>query len=68
MKGAHAGAYGLDDAYALVPEDPSGRARRHVAFQDVQIRAADGRPRDFDDRIAGSEQLGLRAILQGFFA
>ena len=38
-----AGADLLDHADALVTEDAAGRTGRHVAFEDVQVGAADGR-------------------------
>ena len=44
-------AHLLDDADALVPEDPAVGHRRHVALQDVQVGAADGGGRDPDDGV-----------------
>ena len=41
----------VDDADALVAEDAAGRAARQVAFEDVQVGAADGGLGDPDDGV-----------------
>ena len=41
----------VDDADALVPENPARRHTRHVALQDVQVGAADGGGGDPDDGV-----------------
>jgi hypothetical protein len=49
----HGGAEFGDRADRLVAENPSVRDGWHVALEDVQVRAADGRGVDPDDRIGG---------------
>jgi len=46
-----------------VAEDPSRRHRRDVAFEDVQVGAADGRRGDTHDRVAVVDDLGVRDLL-----
>jgi hypothetical protein len=64
----HAGADGLDDAHALVPEDAARRAARHIALEDVQVGAADGRLADLDDGVARRLDLGLGMVFERFEA
>jgi hypothetical protein len=52
-----------DRAHGLVTEDPSRRHRRDVAFEDVQVAAADGRRGDTNDRAAVVDDLGVRDLL-----
>jgi hypothetical protein len=52
----------------LVAEDATGRARRHVAFQDVQIGAADGRLGDPDDGVRRLIDSRLWSVFQSFLA
>ena len=59
-----AGADLVDDADALVAQNAARRAGRHVAFEDVQIGAADRRLGDLDDRVGGRGDLRLRALFQ----
>jgi hypothetical protein len=52
-----------DRAHGLVTEDPSRRHGRDVAFEDVQVGAADGRRGDTHDRVAVFDDLGVRDLL-----
>lgn len=54
-----------DDAHALVAQDPAVRHLRHVALQDVQVGAADGRGGDLDDRVGGLANPRPRPLLPG---
>jgi hypothetical protein len=54
----------LDDLpHELVPEDVALRHRRHVAVVEMQVRAADRRGGDPNDRVAIVEQHRVRNLL-----
>src|SRR5918998_5284246 len=54
----------LDDlAHELVPEDVALLHRRHEAVVEVQVRTADGRRRDSDDRVVTVQDLRVRDVL-----
>lgn len=52
----------FDYAHALVPENASGLAGWHIAFEDVKIGAADRRLDHPDDCIGWRGQVGLGAV------
>ena len=58
----------LDDADALVAENAARLAGRHVALEDVQVGAANGRLGDLDDRVRRRGNLRLRMVFEGLFA
>ena len=58
----------LNDADALVTENATRLASWDVTLEDVQIGTANCRLRDFDDRVRGSRDVGLRTVLQSFLA
>ena len=64
----HAAADCLDRAHCFVAEDPAVGHRGHVAFEDVQISAADGDGVDADDRVGVAHERGLRDIFPGLLA
>ena len=53
----------IDDADSLMPEDAAGRAARDIAFQYVEVGAANGRLGHADDRVARIPHLGDRPLL-----
>ena len=63
-KRGDSGADRLHDADAFVAEDAAWSAGRHVAFQDVQVRAADGGLDHFHDRVAGRQEVRLGPIFK----
>ena len=63
-----AGADFFDDADALMPQDAPGRTGGNIAFQDMQIGAADRRLDDPDDGVRRRGDLGLRTICNGLLA
>ena len=54
----------VDDADPLVAQHAAGRARRHVALADVQVRPADGGLGELDDGVGGRCDLGCRPLLE----
>ena len=56
----------LDDANALVAENPAGLTGRNVALEDVKVGAANRRQSHFDDSVGRRRDAGLRPLLQGF--
>ena len=58
------GADAVDHADALMAEDAARCRRRHIAFQDMQVGAADRGLRDPHDRIAGGLDDRLGAVLK----
>ena len=68
LKRGDAGADLIDHADALMTEDAAGRASRHVAFEDVQVGAADRRLDDLDDGIGRRSDFGIRTIFQGLLS
>ena len=61
-----AGAHFLDDADAFVPENAARRAGRHIALQDVQVGAADGRPGNLYDGVGGCADFGYGTRFQRY--
>jgi len=55
----------LDNPDAFMPEDSASRDTRHVAFEDVKVRSADGGRNDSDDRVRGCSYRRPRFRLQG---
>jgi len=60
----NAGANLIDHTDALVAEDTPQRAGRNVAFEDVQIGAADSRFINTDDSITRFADLGDRLLFE----
>ena len=60
-----AGADLVDDADALVAENAARLAGRHVAFEDVQVGAANRRLGDLDDRVGRRRDFRLWRDLPG---
>lgn len=58
----------LDDTDTFVPENPPRFAGRNVAFEDMQIGAADGRPGDADDGVGGRLNDPLGAVVEALLA
>ena len=54
----------LYDAYTLVSQDSPRLTAGHVAFENVQICAADGGLDDLNDGVGGREDVRLRVLLQ----
>ena len=57
----------VDDADALMAENAAGLAGRHVAFEDVQVGAANRRLGDLDDRVGGRSDLRVGRSSRAFF-
>jgi hypothetical protein len=58
----------MNDTHAFMPENAARLAGRHVALQDVKIRAADGGTRDFHDRVGGRREFGHRTLVERLLA
>lgn len=50
------------DTHTLMTENAAGRAARHVAFENMQIRPADRRPRDLHDGVGCSGDRRYRPL------
>ena len=59
LKTCHAGAGFGDDADAFMAQDASRRAARDIAFQDVQVGAADRGLGDLDDGVGRAPMRGI---------
>ena len=58
-------AHLVDDADPFVSEDPARGHRRDVAFEDVQVRPADGGGRDPHDGVGGLSNHRARLVFPG---
>ena len=58
----------VDNADAFMAENAAGLTSRKVAFEDMQIGAADRRFRYLDDRIRRSRDFRLWPVFQGLLA
>ena len=68
LEGSHRRANAVNHADAFMAENAPRRATRQIAFEDVQVGAANGRPGDPDDGIAGRDDLRLRVVFKGLLA
>ena len=62
------GANLVDDADAFMTQYAAGLTRWQIAFEDVEIGAANRRLRNFDDRIGRKGDFRLWPIFQGLLA
>jgi len=58
----------VDDADAFMAKNAAGLTRWQIAFEDVEIGAANRRLRYFDNRIGRSADFWLGPIFQGLLA
>ena len=63
LDAAHGGPDCLNGADCLVAEDAAGLNLRHVALQDVQVRATDRDGVDTDDRVEVISKLRVRDLV-----
>ena len=68
MKGRHAVSSFDKDADAFMPQDTPGRAACHIAFEDVQIRSANGGLGNFHDCVRRRGEARRRTVFQIFLA
>lgn len=64
FEGRDTGAHCIDDPHAFVSENTTRCTGRHVTFQNMQIRAADGSFHHLDDRISRRLNLRLGSIFE----
>jgi hypothetical protein len=57
----------VDDSHSFVTKNAARLTTRDVTLEDVEVRAADGRFRYFDDRVGGRCDFRLWPFFQGLF-
>ena len=68
MEGGDGGADLVDHADAFMAQDAAGRAGGDIAFEDMQIGAADRRFDDPDDGVGRRGDLGYRTVFEGLLS
>ena len=68
LEGGDCSADAVDDADALVTENPAGGAAGQVALEDVQVGAANGRLGDADNCVGGIDDHRFGVVLPGLLA
>ncbi len=56
----------FDHSHSFVAEHRAGQAGRHIALEDVQVRATDGGVQNLHHRVAGVDNVWFRDVLDGF--